>query len=106
ANAPIEVDIVGDTTVDKAIEAVASTFGALPPRPAPPAPSTAATTRFPAPTAEPVVLTHNGRDDQAIGLVAWPTDDFLGDTQKARTLSLLGDLLEMRLVGQIRKADG
>ena len=35
---------------------------------------------FPAPTAAPIVLTHKGRADQAVGLVAWPTDDFLSDT--------------------------
>jgi zinc protease len=32
---PIEVVIVGDITVDKAIDAVAGTLGSLPPRPAP-----------------------------------------------------------------------
>ena len=35
---PIEVTVVGDVTVDKAIDAVANTFGALPKRPDPPAP--------------------------------------------------------------------
>jgi zinc protease len=103
---PVEVVIVGDTTVDKAIEAVAATFGDLPARPAPAAPDLAASVRFPAPTATPVVLTHSGRADQAVGLVAWPTDDFLSDTQRARTLTLLGDVLQMRLTDQIRKAEG
>ncbi len=102
----IEVVIVGDTTVDKAIEAVAATFGALPTRPAPAAPDPAPTVRFPAPTGAPVVLTHAGRGDQAIGLVAWPTDDFLSDTQRSRTLTLLGEVLQMRLIEQIRKAEG
>jgi zinc protease len=102
----IEVVVVGDTTVDKAIEAVAATFGALPQRPAPAAPDLTPTVRFPAPTPAPVVLTHGGRADQAIGLVAWPTEDFLSDTQRSRTLTLLGDVLQMRLVDQIRKAEG
>jgi zinc protease len=103
---PIEVVVVGDTTVDNAIAAVAATFGALPARPAPAPPTAASGVRFPAPTAAPIVLTHAGRDDQAIGLIAWPTDDFLSDTQRSRTLTLLGDVLQMRLTDQIRKAEG
>lgn len=103
---PIEVVIVGDTTVDKAIAAVADTFGALPPRADTAPPAGADQVRFPAPTAAPVVLTHKGRGDQAIGLVAWPTDDFLSDTQRARTLSLLGDVLQLRVTDQLRRAEG
>jgi zinc protease len=102
----IEIVIVGDTTVDKAIAAVADTFGALPPRPAPTPPSpAAATVAFPAPAATPIVLTHKGRGDQAIGMVAWPTEDFLSDTQRARTISLLGAVLQLRLTEQLRKAE-
>ena len=104
ASGPIEIVIVGDTTVDKAIEAVAATFGALPPRPAPTAPNPAPIA-FPAPTAAPIVLTHKGRADQAVGLIAWPTDDFLSDTQRARTVSLLGAVLQLRLTDQLRKAE-
>ena len=54
AASPIEVVIVGDITVDKAIEAVADTFGALPkrPDPAPPAPPAHATS-FPRADGEP-----------------------------------------------------
>jgi len=104
ANGPIEIVIVGDTTVDKAIEAVAATFGALPPRPAPTTPSPASV-HFPAPTATPIVLTHKGRADQAVGMVAWPTDDFLSDTQRARTVSTLAAVLQLRLTEQLRKAE-
>src|SRR5439155_23611019 len=63
---PMEVVVVGDITVDKAIEAVAATFGALPARPQP-QPAAAPSVAFPAPNAQPVVLTHTGRPDQAIG---------------------------------------
>jgi len=104
ANDPIEVVVVGDTTVDKAIDAVAATFGALPPRAEAPAPSPAAlTARFPAPTPTPIVLTHKGRADQAVGLVAWPTSDFLSDTQQTRTLSLLGAVMQLRMTQELRK---
>jgi zinc protease len=103
---PIEIEVVGDTNVDKTIDAVAATFGALPARPAPPAPNLTPSVRFPAPSAAPVVLTHNGRADQAIGMVAWPTSDFLSDTQSARVLTLLGDVLQLRLTDKIRKDEG
>ncbi|MDR3511457.1 MAG: insulinase family protein [Caulobacteraceae bacterium] len=102
----IEVVVVGDTTVEKAIESVAATFGALPPRPAAPAPDLTPSVRFPAGSPTPIVLTHGGRADQAIGLMAWPTGDFLSDTQTARVLTLLSDVLQLRLTDQIRKAEG
>jgi zinc protease len=106
ANGPIEVVIVGDTTVEKAIDAVADTFGALPPRPAPTPPNQAAAqVAFPAPTATPIVLTHKGRADQAVGMVVWPTEDFLSDTQRSRTINLLGAVLQLRLTEQLRKAE-
>ncbi len=105
ATGPIEVVIVGDTTVEKAIDAVAATFGALPSRPAPVAPPTATSVTFPAPNATPVVLTHKGRADQSVGLIAWPTDDFLSDTQRARTVNLLAEVLQLRLTDQLRKAE-
>ena len=105
AGAPIEIVVIGDVNADKTIEAVAATFGALPARaeaPIGPDPTIA----FPAPTATPVVLTHAGRADQAIGLVAWPTDDFLSDTQKARNLVILSDVMQLRLTDQLRHNEG
>jgi zinc protease len=85
---------------------VAETFGALPARPDDSATALNTQVAFPAPTPTPVVRTHKGRSDQAIGLVAWPTDDFLGDTQRARTLSVLGDVLQLRVTDQLRRAEG
>ncbi|MBC7168127.1 M16 family metallopeptidase [Phenylobacterium sp.] len=106
ATAPVEVVVVGDTTVDKAIEAVARTFGALPPRPAPQDAALAQGVRFPAPTAEPVVRTHKGRQDQAIGFVAWPTTDFFADPQAAREAAVLGEVLRLRLLDKLRESQG
>ena len=107
ATGQIDVVMVGDITVEKAIDAVAATFGALParaPQPAPSGPS--ATVTFPPATATPVTLTHGGRADQAIGLVAWPIEDFLSDTQRARTLSILGEVMQLRITDDLRKAQG
>jgi zinc protease len=107
ANGPIEILIVGDTTVDKAIAAVAQTLGALPARP------TAAWTQAPPPQVTlpatggpPVVLTHKGRPDQAMGLLVYPTDDFFADTRKARILRVLGDVLDSRLIDELRENQG
>ncbi|MDE2486392.1 MAG: insulinase family protein, partial [Alphaproteobacteria bacterium] len=104
---PIEVVIVGDVSVDDAVQAVASTFGALPPRadadPVPPARKDVA---FPAPNASPLVLTHKGRADQAIGYAAWPTTDFWANPQDARADAVLGEVMGLRLIDQLREAEG
>jgi zinc protease len=102
---PIEVVIVGDITPDKAIEAVARTFGALPPRSPTPAPADPPAVGFPAPHGAPVVLTHAGRADQAIGFVAWRTNDFFADPQGARDVSVLGEVLELRLLDTLRTGE-
>jgi zinc protease len=107
ASTPLEVVIVGDITVDKAIAAVADTFGALPKRPGPAAvASPAHGVGFPAPTANPVVETHTGRADQGVALVAWPTTDFWSDPQGARINGVLGRVLQLRLTETLRLKQG
>jgi len=101
----LEVVVVGDITVEKAIEAVAATFGALPPRPDQRrAPS--GSVGFPAPVTTPVILTHKGRDDQSIAYIAWRTDDFYADVQLARNTALLGDVIDLRLTEELRENQG
>jgi zinc protease len=107
ASGQIEVIIVGDITVDQAIEAVAATFGALPPRPQTAAPPLAARdVGFPDPLAQPLELTHKGRADQAVAFMAWKTDDFFSSPQMARTISLLGEVMELRLTDELREKQG
>jgi zinc protease len=102
---PIEVIIVGDISVDRAIAETAATFGALPPRP--PSRRTVGTLRFPSPPAEPVTLFHKGRADQAVGFIAWPTTGFSPETRVlARTLSLLGSVFQLRMTERLREAEG
>ena len=107
ASGPIEIVIVGDTTVEKAIDSVAATFGALPARPEPKMvlPSIGAV-RFPAPVAAPVVRKHNGRADQAIAYLAWPTDDFYVDTRRSRATAVMSDVLKLRLIDELRIKQG
>jgi zinc protease len=102
----IEVEIVGDVTVDQAIAQTAATFGALPAR----APQSVAAgqdqVRFPAPVPTPVVRRHHGRPDQAQAYVAWPATDLLSDTQRARRINMAGEVLSLRLLDKIRVAEG
>jgi zinc protease len=107
ANGPIEVVIVGDVQPNQAIAFTAATFGALPPRPEP-APLTDAQRKvgFPAANAQPLTLTHKGRADQAIGFVAWPTEDMWVDRRRLWATAVMGEVLRNRLTDQIREAEG
>jgi zinc protease len=61
---------------------------------------------FPAGVAEPLVRTHKGRADQAIGVVAWRADDFWSNPQRARETILLADVLRNRLTDELREVQG
>ena len=104
-NGPLDIVIVGDTTIDQAIAAVAPTFGALPRRPDWGAPIEG-DERFPAPTPKPVVLPHTGAPNQAIAAIAWPTQGFFKDTKLQRTLRVLGEIFSQRLLDELRTREG
>jgi len=107
ANGPIEVIIVGDITVDRAIEITAATFGALPKRPeAAPLPASARQVGFPTANVTPQRLFHNGRADQSAALVFWRTDDFFSNVQKARNINILAEVLGLRLTDELREKQG
>ncbi|MDR3512339.1 MAG: insulinase family protein [Caulobacteraceae bacterium] len=107
AEGPIEITVVGAVTPERAIAAVAATFGALPPRPDPsPPPADATQVRFPAPPASPVIRHHKGRPDQAMAVIAWPSADFYSDPQRSRDLRILEQIIQARLFEQLRIADG
>lgn len=101
---PMEVVIVGDVTVDEAIRQTAATLGALPARGPMRADEAGKRTHFPAPGL--VRLTHEGRADQGLAMIAWPTVDFFSDQRRARTLSLLAQILQLRLIDEIREKQG
>ena len=107
AEGAIEITIVGDVTVPRAIELVAATFGALPPRPAAYVPtSQAVVAHFPAPTLTPVIRYHKGRPDQGVALIAWPGPDIYTDMQKPRDVRIAEQILQTRLFDELRVADG
>jgi zinc protease len=104
---PLDVTIIGDITVDRAIALTAATLGALPSRPpAPPIAAEARIVRFPGPTATPIMRLDTGRADQAVAAVAWPAPDFFADMKRSRAIMLAGDVLENRLIDKVRIAQG
>ncbi|HEX8482707.1 MAG TPA: insulinase family protein [Allosphingosinicella sp.] len=106
---PIEVTIVGDTTEEAARQAVATTFGALPPRPPLPAlPKAPGPFRyFPATLPAPVTETHRGPADKAAAVLAWPL--YVATPERRReeyALLLLRSIYETRLLRQVRVVMG
>ena len=100
---PLEISVVGDFDADAVIAAVGKTFGALPARN-----ETAERVRninFPAATPQPLQWTHEGRADQAVAYIAWPSIDF-ADARKARAVRLALTILDDRLTEEYREALG
>ncbi|WP_293899762.1 pitrilysin family protein [Phenylobacterium sp.] len=107
SNGPLEVVIVGDISVDQAIAQTGATFGALPRRPdRKPVPPAAHVVAFPKGSAQPVVLTHKGRADQAIGYIGWGTTDYWVNPQLARDTAILREVMKLRLTDELREAQG
>jgi zinc protease len=104
ASGPIEVDVFGDVKPDEAIAAVAKSLAALPPRMTP---ATAApAVRFPAHDATPVLRYHDGPDNQASAVIAWPTGAGLDDLADSRRLDVLAQVFSDRLFERMRQAAG
>lgn len=103
---PIEVIIVGDVTVDRAIELTAKTLGALAARPDRPEPAGLRDIRFPGPTATPIEAYHKGRPDQGLAVTMWPTTDLYADTRQYHVASVLADILRARAFDRIRNSEG
>lgn len=104
---PLEVVVVGDITIEAAIDAVANTFGALPPRrevALPDAPSREV--KFPAAIPTPIVLEHGGRSDQAVAVIAWPTTDSFRDPRAGHTREVLTEIIRLRISDLLRATDG
>jgi len=101
---PVEITVVGDTSVDAVVKSVAATWGALPPRPRGAQPHGDET--FPAPAKEPVVLIHHGAPNQAVAMMVWPTTGFLPDMKLQRTLRVVAQIFSQRLLDELRTREG
>ncbi|MDC7685247.1 insulinase family protein [Asticcacaulis sp. BYS171W] len=106
SNAPIEITIVGDITVEDVKKVLATTFATLPKRAEKITPVKGADTLTFPKTNLHQVLTHTGRADQNISFIAWPTTDFFANTQEARATELLAEVLTLRLTEEIREKQG
>ncbi len=104
ATGPIEVDVFGDVKPDEAIAAIAKSFGALKAR-RPDAPRSPEV-RFPAHVAQPVIRTHDGDDNQAAAVIAWPTGGGSADHAEQRRLDVLAAVFADRLFDRLRSVAG
>ena len=102
----LELAVVGNIDVDRAIEAVGKTLGALPPRrPKEQLPPEALAVSL-AHGQEPVVLHHHGRADMALAETLWPTTDRYAAGKTYFDLLLAGSILSHRLFDQFREKVG
>ncbi len=107
SKAAIEIAIVGDIDEQKAIDAVAKTFGALPAR-------EPAAVKFKSERPvvfrqdkTPILLTHEGEASQAIASVYWPVEiDPDADPQAARVMAVLASVMRLKVTAEIREALG
>jgi len=101
--APIEILVVGDIN-EKDVEAeIARTFAKLSPRSVQPSsPAAANVVKFPTQNLKQSFL-HEGRADQSIGYIAWPTTDLYANPQDSAGLKLLSDVIGLRLIAQVRQ---
>jgi len=105
ASAPIEISVVGDFDSEAVIDAVASSFGALPPRAASlDSLESERVAQFTGDRSERV-LTHAGAPDQALAMTYWPTTDD-DDAQEEATMQLLAIVMRLEMLDRIREELG
>jgi zinc protease len=102
---PIEITIIGEVSVDQAIQSVAKTFGAMMPRSTPGMPGAHAD-EFPMASHTPMIIYHEGREDQGAAVVAWPTTDMLSDGRRFYALTILAEIMNTRLFDRLRPVLG
>ena len=98
---PIEISLVGDVDEAEAIKAIAGTLGALPKR-GKAKPVVGIT--FPK-DLKPRVLTHKGKDDQAVILLNWPAGDD-SDQRSTAARDLLAGVLQNEMRAVLREKLG
>jgi zinc protease len=105
AHGAIEIGVVGDIDEQAAIDAIASTFGALPERRAAFDPRADARVRqYPADRSERTLI-HKGPAEQAELRVYWPARDD-SDLAEAMQLNLLSRVMQLMLTEELREKLG
>jgi zinc protease len=105
ANGALEIAIVGDIDEAATIAAIASTFGALPPREADFRPYTAERQRPFTAQRGLTVVRHTGEANQAIVRYVWPTRDD-SDPEEAIALALLTEVAQIEVLDTVREKLG
>ncbi len=102
----LELSIVGDFTVDEVLPGILSTFGALPPRAAAPAPLDAArTVKFPNAPGEKT-FTFESKIPQAVASTVWKTGGMRNNIPEFRRFNILSTIFENRIREEIREKLG
>jgi len=105
-SAPIEITLTGDVTTERAIEVVASTFGALPDRAESwPAYEENASVSFPDATETAEVIYFNGQDYQGMANVYYRTTDGM-DVERRRAFNLLRGVYNLKATDRFREQEG
>nr|WP_303657315.1 insulinase family protein [Asticcacaulis aquaticus] len=105
-NVPIEVTVVGDLSESAALAMMERTFATLPPVPGAPVFAPGGERLSLPQTAHSYRLFHEGRADQAIAFVVFPTTDAVSDLRETRRLELLSAILGDRLNEEVRERQG
>lgn len=103
---PIEIQLFGDFDKAKAIGALNRTFGALPKRGGLPVGTAGLEARTLVPSTQPVLLYHRGQDNQAAGIIGWPTGGGADQIRESRQLEILTQLFQNRLLDRLREKLG
>ncbi len=102
---PVEVLVFGDFDRTATVQALARTFGALPPR-KPMSPEVAARVPGHGTPGETKVLTHRGEASQAAAVVEWPSGGGVSGLRESRQLQILVQLFNNRLLDAMREKAG
>lgn len=103
---PVHAVIVGDVTIEQAVEAMRGTVAALPVRATPVVVADPLATRPPAPNPEPARFTHNGDPAQAFAAIGWSTVGGNAGIKTRRALALAGNIIQVRLFERLREQEG
>jgi len=106
AQRPVHAVIVGDVSLDRAVEAARSTIAALPRVAETSMPVAAAAVRPPAPSPTPRRFTHEGAPDQAYAVIGWSTFGGIERVRERRALALAANIFRMRLFDRLRETEG
>ena len=106
ADGPIEVSVVGDVTLERVMETVGATLGALPTRTGKAKKASVGDIKLPPPSATPVVLEHQGKPEQGIVTALWPATDFYSNLKSSIEQTLLASVMQDRLKELLRERAG